>query len=68
MITLLGFWDIQLHDVVKSKKLLGRPVDEFWEDVQNGLPSLSGSRHPVGGGVRAADDGSENIITGEAES
>ena len=37
------------------------------EDGRNGLPSLSGSNHPVGGGIRAVDDGHGAIIPGEAE-
>ena len=32
------------------------------EDGRNGLTSLSGSRHPVRGGLRAADYGRRNII------
>ena len=44
------------------------PADEFWEDGRNGLPSLSGSGHPVRGSVREADDGSGAIIPVEAES
>ena len=34
-------------------------VEECQEEYLNVLPSLSGSRHPVGGGIRAADDGRE---------
>ena len=45
---------------------LGGTEDEFWEDGHNGLPSLSGIGHPVGGGVRAVDDGRGIIIPGEA--
>ena len=40
----------------------------FGEDDWNGMSSLSGSGHPVGGVVRAADDRRGGIIPGEAES
>ena len=46
----------------------GGPQEEFWEDSQNGLTSLSGIGHPVGGGVRAADDRRRIIIPGKAAS
>ena len=41
---------------------------KFREEVRNGLPFLLGSGHPVGGGVRAADDRRAIIIPGEAAS
>ena len=47
---------------------LGGPEEYCWEDIQDGLLSLSGGRQPVGGGVRAADDRRGTIITGEAAS
>ena len=43
-------------------------ADEYQEDGRNGMISLPGSGYPVGGGVRAADDGIGDIIPGEAES
>ena len=38
------------------------------EDGQNGLPPVSGSGNPVGGGVRAADDGRGTILPVETVS
>ena len=34
------------------------------EDSQNGLPSISGGKDPVEGGVRATDDGGRALPTG----
>ena len=42
------------------------PADECQEEVHNGMPYLLGSRHPVGGGRRLADDGRRDIIRVEA--
>ena len=46
--------------------LSGGPEYTYWEDGREGLPPLSGSGHPVGCGVRAADDGRGTIILEEA--
>ena len=41
---------------------------KFWEEVRNGLPFLLGSGHPVGGGVRATNDGHRIILPEETAS
>ena len=47
---------------------LGVPKEKCQKDRRNGLPFLSGSGYPVGGGVQAADAGRGTIIPGEAVS
>ena len=47
---------------------LGVPEDNCQEDSRNGLLTLSGSRHPVGGGVQETDGGGRTIKPGEAAS
>ena len=37
------------------------------EDSQNGLPSISGGKEPVEGGVRATDDGGGPFLPGAVE-
>ena len=44
----------------------GGPEETFWEDDWNGLSSLSGIRHPVGLGIRAANERRRIIIPEEA--
>ena len=39
-------------------------MDKHREDGRNGLPSVSGSGHPVGGGIRSADDRTGVILPG----
>ena len=48
--------------------LLGGSKDKRQEDGQNGLPSVPGIRHPVGGGIQTVDDGRRVILLGEKES
>ena len=46
----------------------GESEDKLQEDVQNGLPSVSGSRHPVEGSIQRADDRIMIILTRETVS
>ena len=48
--------------------LLGGSEEKHWEDGWNGLLYVSDSRHPVGGGIRTADDRRGIILPGETES
>ena len=51
-------WDVQLSG----------NVEKYREDGHNGIPSLPGSGYPVGGSLRALDDGRGSTILIEAES
>ena len=48
--------------------LLGGSEEKHWEDGWNGLLYVSDSRHPVGGGIRTADDRRGIILPGETAS
>ena len=43
-------------------------AEKCWEDSRNGLPLVSGSGHPVRGGIRTSDDGHEVILLVETSS
>ena len=42
-------------------------MDECEEDSRHGLPPMPGGGDPVGGGVRAMDDGRGTFLPGAAE-
>ena len=46
---------------------LGGTDEKCREDGRDGMLSLSGSGHPIGGGVRAEDDRYDTIVTGEGK-
>ena len=46
---------------------MGGSEDKHWEDGQNGLPSMSGSGHPFGGGIQTEDDRRRIILPVETE-
>ena len=45
----------------------GGPADKRWEDGQNDLQTVSGSRNPIGGSVQTEDYGGGDDITGTTE-
>ena len=47
---------------------MGGSEEKLREEGWNGLPSVSGSGHPVGGRIKTEDDGHRIILPGETES